>query len=181
MIMLNKKAAIELSLNFLVIIIISLVIFTFGIRFIMNLSSKGTELVDLSVSELDQKIGSIVCEGSDRICVGIDKITIKRKDFGVFGVKIINVLPDTKEFEISITRPTPSGYTKSKQDIPSDSLQWNPKQRSIDIDKNDEATVGIGVGVPAEAVSGTYIFNVEIKTSTGQPYSPIQKLYVVVP
>ena len=176
----NKKAAIELSLNFLVILIISLVIFAFGIRFITTLSTKGTSLVDLSMSELDDKIGSIVCEGSDRVCVGIDKKTIKRKEFGVFGVKIINVL-ESDQFEISVTRPTPSGYTQNKQEIASDALKWNPKQRSVTIAKNEEASFGVGIEVPPEIVSGTYIFNVEIKTQAGQPYSQIQKLYVVVP
>ena len=176
--MINKKA-IELSLNFIVILIISLVIFTFGVRFISTLSSTATELQDLTERDLDEKIGNLICEGSERVCIGIDRRTINRKEFDVFGLKIINIL-EPKDFEIEVSRPSPSGYTKTKQEITNDKLIWNPKSRDIYIGKNEEKTIGIGVEVPADAVSGTYIFNVEIKAD-GKPYSNVQKLYVDVP
>lgn len=172
-----SKKAIELSLNFIVILIISIVIFGFGIIFIQRLSSQATELQDITTAELDERIGNLVCEGSDRVCVGIDRKTIKRTKFDIFGLKIINIL-DSQNFDIIVSRPTPSGYTKTKQEIPSDGLIWNPKSRSILIGKNEERVLGIGVMVPANAVPGTYIFDVKIQTADGKPYSVVQKLYV---
>ena len=181
--MLNKKA-IELSLNFLVILIISIIIFGFGIRFISKLSSTATDLQDLTIGELDQRIGNLICEGSDRVCVGIDRKTIKRTKFDVFGLKIVNIL-DSQNFDVIVSRPTPpspSGYTKNKQEIPTDNLIWSPRIRpSVFIEKNEEKVLGIGVQVPADAVPGTYIFNVKIQTQIGEPYSAVQKLYVDVP
>lgn len=177
--MLNKRA-IELSLNFFVILIISIIIFGFGIRFISRLSSQATELQEITISELDERIGNLVCEGSDRVCVGIDLKTIRRTKFDVFGLKIINIL-ESQNFDINVARPTPSGYTKTKQEIYGDNLILNPKARSVFIEKNEEKNLGIGVQVPADAVSGTYIFNVEIKTQDGKLYSATQKLYVDVP
>lgn len=175
----NKKA-IELSMNFIVILIISIVIFGFGVRFISKLSSQATELQELTISELDERIGSLICEGSDRVCVGIDRKKIAAKKFDVFGLKIINII-DPQNFDVTVSRPAPSGYKKDKQEIPSDNLVVNPKSRSIFIGKNEEKIVGIGVQVPANAQPGTYIFNVRIQTADGQPYSQIQKLYVDVP
>ena len=177
--MINKKA-IELSLNFIIILIISIIIFGFGIRFISKLSSQATELQDLTIGELDDRIGNLVCEGSDRVCIGIDRKTIKRTKFDVFGVKIVNIL-DSQNFDITVSRPSPSGYTKNKAAIEKDDLVWNPKSRSVTIEKNEEKNLGIGIQVPSDAVSGTYIFNVEIKTSDGKPYSNVQKVYVDVP
>ena len=177
--MINKKA-IELSLNFIVILIISIIIFGFGVRFISKLSSQATELQDLTIGELDDRIGNLVCEGSDRVCIGIDRKTIKRTKFDVFGVKIVNIL-DSQHFIVAVSRPTPSGYTKNKAEIPNDDLVWNPKERDIPIDKNEEKNIGIGIQVPADAVSGTYIFDVKIQTSDGKPYSNVQKVYVDVP
>ena len=174
------KKAVELSLNFIVILIISIIIFSFGVRFISKLSSQATELQDLTIGELDERIGSLVCEGSDRVCVGVDRKTIKRTKFDVFGLKILNIL-DSQPFAITVSRPTPSGYTRNRQEIQSDSLAWNPKARDIFIEKNEEKNLGIGVQVPANAVSGTYIFNVEIKSADGKLYSNVQKLYVDVP
>lgn len=177
--MLNRKA-IELSLNFIIILILSIIIFGFGIRFISKLSTQAIELQDVTTSELDERIGNLVCEGSDRVCVGIDRKTIRRTKFDVFGLKIINIL-ESQNFDITVSRPSPSGYTKNKQPIDVDNLVWNPKARSVFIEKNEEKNLGIGVQVPANAVSGTYIFNVIIQTSDGKPYSSTQKLYVDVP
>ncbi|MDP3766212.1 MAG: hypothetical protein Q8R04_06900 [Nanoarchaeota archaeon] len=177
--MINKKA-IELSLNFIVILIISIVIFGFGVRFISKLSSQATELQDITTGELDERIGNLVCEGSDRVCIGIDRKTIRRTKFDVFGLKIINIL-DSQGFDIIVARPVPSGYTKNKAEIQSDNLIWNPQSRTVFTEKNEEKNLGIGIQVPANAVSGTYIFDVKIQTQDGKPYSQVQKLYVDVP
>lgn len=176
----HNKKSIELSLNFIVILIISIIIFGFGVNFISRLSSQATELQEITTAELDERIGSLVCEGSDRVCIGIDRKTIRRTKFDVFGLKIINIL-ETQNFDIVVTRPSPSGYTKNKQEIAGDSLIWNPKARSVVIEKNEEKNLGIGIQVPPNAVSGTYIFDVKIQTSDAKPYSSTQKLYVDVP
>lgn len=47
--MANKKA-IELSLNFIVILIISIILFGFGVVFIKKLSSQAIELQDITTS-----------------------------------------------------------------------------------------------------------------------------------
>ena len=175
----NKKG-IELPLNFLVILIISIVIFGFGIMFISRLSSQATELQDISLSELDERIGNLICEGSDRVCIGVERKTIRRNSFDIFGLKIVNIL-DSQNFDIVITRPTPSGYAKNKAEIQTDNIVWNPKERSIFIEKNEEKSLGMGIQVPANTVSGTYIFNIDIKGKDGKPYSRTQKIYVDVP
>ena len=191
--MTNKKA-IELSLNFIVILIISIVLFGFGVLFIRKLSSQAVELQDITITELDEKIGSLVCEGSDRVCIGIDKKIIKPSKFDVFGLKIINIL-DNQHFEIVVKPANPIGYTKLKQPIQtSGSFHglliappiYSEPGRDVVIDKNEEKSIGIGIQVPANAVSGTYIFDVTIKTSDGTPYTSdgtphTQKLYVDVP
>lgn len=177
--MLNRKA-IELSLNFIIILILSIIIFGFGVRFISELSAQAIELQDVTTGELDERIGNLVCEGSDRVCVGIDRKTTRRTKFDVFGLKIINIL-DSQNFDIIVSRPSPSGYTKNRQPIEADGLTWNPKSRSVFIEKNEEKILGIGIQVPANAVSGTYIFDVKIQTADGKPYSSTQKLYVDVP
>lgn len=186
--MLSKKA-IELSLNFIVILIITLVVFGFGVKFISDLSSKATEIQDVSMSELDNKIGELICEGSERVCLGIERKTITRTNIDTFGLKIINIFED-QHFEVKVLPSDPLGYTKNKQPIqPTDTFHGlliipstyaNPG-RDVLLKKNEEKSIGIAVEVPANAEPGTYIFNIEIKTADGKPYSAIQKLYVDVP
>ena len=183
--MLNKKS-IELSLNFIVIIIISVVIFSFGILFIRNLSQGANEMSQLTLADLDQRISDLACEGSERVCISPDTKTISRKKFDVFGIKIVNVIND-QNFDIIVSYPNPLGYKKDNTPIASPPLTFNPPplklnpaKRSVIIKKNEGKRIGIGVEVPANAVSGTYIFNVEIKTASG-PYVTLQKFYVNVP
>ena len=178
-----KKGAIELSVNFLVIIIISIVIFGFGVYFISKLSATATDLTQMTASELDQKIANLVCEGFDRVCIGTEKKTIQRKKFDVFGIKIFNVMP-AQNFDITINPPTDKlgiKYDKTPIPLTSSQLIVNPGSRSVSISQNEERNIGIGVQVPPDAVPGTYILNVEIKSQGGTQYTPIQKLYVEVP
>lgn len=182
------KKGIELSMNFLVILIISLVIFGFGIYFISQLSSQATGLADITLGELDKKIGDLICEGSVRVCIGIERQVIKKGKLGVFGLKILN-LDDSQEFEVSVTPSNPVGYDSNSKAIlitgnfkglsivPS--IYTNPG-RAVLIDKNEEETMGIGIEVPKQAPPGTYIFNVNIKDSSGNDYSKTQKIYVEV-
>lgn len=174
------KKAIELSLNFIVIIIISIVVFSFGVLFINKLSSQAINIQDITVNELDKKIGELICEGSDRVCVGIEKKTLMKNEFGLFGLKIMNIL-DSQNFTIAVTRPNPSGYQLNKEHINTDLLTWVPKSRSFFIEKNEEKTLGIGVQVPLNTGSGTYIFDVNIYAADGSQYSSVHKLYVEVP
>ena len=177
----RSKKGIELSMNFIVIIIISIVLFGMGIVFISRLANQATELKDLTITELDDRIGDLVCESSQRVCIGTDTKTIKRNQIDFFGLKLLNIL-DKQEFEIRVTRPTPSGYSRTKTEITTDKLIWNPKTRVILIDKNEEREIGIGIQVPPTALTGTYIFNVDILSSfDGTNYVPTQKIYVNVP
>ena len=181
-----NKRGIELSVNFLVILIISIILFGFGITFITKLTREATDLQQLTVSELDQRIGSLVCEGSDRVCIGIDRKTIKKTKFGVFGVRIINII-DEEDFIVQVKPSEPMGYKLDKSEIRKadghPELIINPDFRELKIKKNDVQDIGIGIEVPRDAVSGTYILNVDITraSSPDPPYAKLQKLYVDVP
>jgi len=186
----GKKAAIELSLNFIVVLVISIVIFGFGVAFISRLYRQAIDIQDMTISELDGRIGQLVCEGSDRVCIGVDRKTIPRTEFKVFALNIINILDPPQGntqviFDVKVSPSSPIGYKKDKQVIqPIGSFKGlvvNPVTRDVVMKKNEERSIGIGIQAPADAVSGTYIFNVEIKTLDGKPYSAVQKLYVDVP
>lgn len=169
------KKGIELSINFLVTIVIALTIFGFGVRFIYTLASEATELESLTTSELDKRIGDLLCESTDKVCIGKDKKVIRKGDFDVFGIKIINI-QDVTDFEIIISRPDIPGYTPNNNPIFGDELKWNPKSRTERLEREEENEFGLGISVPKTAISGTYIFDVRV-----EPYGTLHKLYVEVP
>lgn len=176
------KKGIELSLNFLVTVIIAIVIFGFGIKFIYNLASEATQMETLTAEQLDKRIGELLCDSSDRVCIGVEKKTIQKGKFDVFGVKIINI-QDGRNFEITVTI---SGYTKNNEPVKAiglDKIKLKYRE-SFFIERNSEKDVGIGVEVAKDANSGTYILDVIVKAindGVAEPYTGLQKLYVEVP
>ena len=195
----NKKS-IELSMNFIVIIILSIVIFGFGIYFIAHLSSEAKRMTQMSNDALDKKIGDIICGGFDRVCISTGKKIIPKKSYDVFGVKVLNILEpplnsEFRDFQIQVSPPgsylgfdkdgnaIPVGAFQGLTIIPSDASP-NVGVRQFQLKKNEQANVGFGVDVPADAPSGLYILNVDIKTvipSGLELYGSTQKLYVEVP
>ncbi len=177
--MLNKKS-IELSLNFLVIIIISITIFGFGVYFISSLAQEAEDLRGLTQKQIDEQISGFACEGSDRICIVAEKKKIQRGKVGIFGIKILNIL-ESEDFQIVARASSPIGYKRDNSPITSPALIINPPvPRWESINKNEDRIVGIGVQVPKDApIGGTYIIDVEIRY-VGGLYVPLQKLYVEV-
>ncbi|HLC62056.1 MAG TPA: hypothetical protein VJI52_03520 [Candidatus Nanoarchaeia archaeon] len=176
-----KKGAIELSVNFLVIIIISIVVFGFGVYFISKLSATAADLTQMTTSELDQKIANLVCEGYDRVCIGTEKKVIQKKKFDVFGIKIFNVEAN-QYFTVTASSTKRIGPDKSVNSIGSGEIFINPENRpQVLISQNEEKSIGVGVQVNPSAQSGTYILDVKILRSGGSEYVPTQKLYVEVP
>jgi len=176
------KKGIELSMNFLVTIIIALVIFGFGVRFIYTLAAQATDLESITTDELDNKIGQLLCDSTDRVCIGIDKKTIQKGKFDVFGIKVININQGS-DFEMLIS---PSGHVKNNGPItPVEPGKINIKYRqNFFIERNGEESLGVGVEVSRDAESGTYILDVNIKqiaSAGAEPYAGLHKLYVEVP
>ena len=178
-----KKGAIELSMNFLVVLIISIVIFGFGIRFVYNLSKGANDIREMSVEELDKRISDMTCESSDKVCVPVERKTIRRGNFDVFAIKILNVaVNNDQNFIVQASPASPLGYRKDRSPISASKIIINPASRVVQIERNDEQKVAVGIEVPDDAESGTYIFDVKIRQSlSSTDYVPVQKLKVDVP
>lgn len=176
----NKKA-IALSINFLVTLILAITIFSFGIIFARNLMGGAGELTSMTESDLDKQIGSLLCSGNERVCYGIRDKTIRRGDFGIFGIRILNIL-DVGEVEFTVTvydrGMVPKGKTEITYEIDPE-LNILPRTRKDKIPNNEDKTIGIGVEVPRDARPGRYILDISVTYDT-EEYD-FNKLYVTVP
>lgn len=150
-------------MNFLVILIVSLVVFGFGIRFIYKLGAQATKLESMTAQQLDQRIGSLLCE-SEKTCLGIDRKTVKRNDVTFFGLKVINIL-DSQPFSVKIDLTKAfdkNGDTITTPPPLTDYIFHSPDRKNFDLNRNEERNIGIGVEVLKIAKSGTYVFNVAV-------------------
>jgi len=161
------KKGIQLTLNFLVTIIIAVVVFSFGVKFVYNLVSEVSELETLTYDNLNERIGDILCEGADKVCIGVNRKVIPRGKFDVFGIKIINVV-DVEDFNIIIDRSRSKRITNN-QEFSVTANEIDLKFRNtFKIKKNEEENIGIGIEVKKEAPSGIYIFDVWVSYDDGR-------------
>lgn len=205
--MLNKRG-IELSVNFLVVLIISIAVIGFGIRFTYKLVAETSQLQKMSGQELDEKIGELLCAGDLQVCVGIERRKIPRGKVDVFGLKILNVIETTPEstFQVVIrkcryangnsledclaTSPQPLNSIPKILPVSSPS-DLTPYQRIIEkLKRKEESRIAIGVEVNKGAKSGTYVLDLDVYSPPnddliGNPsknrYVTTKKLYVEVP
>lgn len=211
--MLNKRG-IELSVNFLVVLIISIAVIGFGIRFTYKLVGETSELQKASGQELDQKIGELLCADDLKVCVGIERKKVSRGKADLFGVKILNIEDSDKTFDVYVEIPKLAsqgyacGFDKNNNPI-SDTATANNKctqikiihgdlqgsidtaqnpnpyavyKRPVDIPSKKDKTIAIAFEVQKGAVSGTYIYNINVKINgAAANYAATKKLYIEVP
>ncbi|MBD3164247.1 hypothetical protein GF323_03540 [Candidatus Woesearchaeota archaeon] len=161
-----KKAAIELSLNFIVIIIIALVLFGFGINFIYNIISKSNDIAGMTMEELDNSIADLMCSDTEKVCLNKDTLELRPGKYDSVGIKILNVrnnAPQNK-FMISVVRGI---YVDPRNNKPASSkiglIEIFPDNRTVTLKANKAKTFGIAFQLPGSGLpKGTYVFDVDI-------------------
>ena len=178
--LIKSKNAIELSLTFLVAVIIAVVIMIFGINFLYNLTSEATQLDKTTTEQLDKRFAEISCESNDKVCIGIIRKIISKGKTDAFGLKIINIY-ETNEFKVEAS---PSkAFDKQNNEI-ANNINFKYNNDQMTIEKNEEKSLGIAFEVPKDAVSGTYVFDIAVKRRVNDEfiqYDDVQKIYVEVP
>jgi len=180
----KKRGAIGLSVNVLVVIIISLVILVGGITLLYKFIGGAEEIK----AELDQK----TTEELERLLVGQGKkvalplhvATVQRGDSHVFGIGIMNMKENAETFVIRITlkKVADEGLNDITQQVDQGAVvKWvlyNPA--GIQVLPNDHHKESILVNVPKEAVKGQYIYTATVYDSANQVYGNPQKFFVNV-
>ncbi len=194
----NKKAM-ELSINFIVILIITIVIFASSIFMTAKFFKSTTDYQSSIDENTEAQIRALLSEGS-RVAIPLNNMEIKLGHQNYFALGIANRLRHLDgyaDFDVNISFA--KAYTSSSVSICADSAEcplieqeWLlAKDKSVTLKNNEDESIMIMVqvgsslasGKPTEA--GTYIFDVEVKTELNgvmQLYDGhIHKFYVTVP
>ncbi|MBS3142693.1 hypothetical protein J4464_04890 [Candidatus Woesearchaeota archaeon] len=97
-----QKKGFELSINFIVIMILAIVIFGLGIKFVNDFFKQANKLSDKSTEQLDREIGELLCPTNQMVCIPVNRKTIRHGEFDTFGIKIRNVLDKNADFKVYI-------------------------------------------------------------------------------
>ena len=192
----NKKGAIGLAMNIIVILIISVVILTGGILFIQQLIGGAEDIKAQLDQKTEDEIQRLITDQGKKVALPLHTVTIEAGNNHVFGLGILN-LPDSggDRFKIivgepKVLRPDDSVYTSEELDEfgPNYGLDWvlfNLDEMLIS--ENQYRSEPLLVNVPKNAKKGTYIYNVQVNynnVGAGETiwpqYDNIKKFYVTV-
>jgi hypothetical protein len=176
----SNKGAIQLSLNFLVTIIIALVLLAAGIVLLR-------QFVDASVSvqvDVDQRtqdrLAALLDQGQ-QVAVPFSTKELKRGDEHTFVVGVLNIL-DEQQSAFKILIDSSTAVDKEGNNVPVELDEWvSYITDSFSIGKGKHHNARVLLTVPNSAPSGTYIFNVEvINTDSGERYDTLRKITVII-
>ncbi|MDD5086573.1 MAG: hypothetical protein PHV16_02370 [Candidatus Nanoarchaeia archaeon] len=168
-----NKRGFELSINFIVILIISIVVFTFGLYILDRVMNKGDMLSQMLEYQFQEDMWEISCTLDKRVCVYPASIKIRPNKIGGFMLGIVNTL-ETQNFTIDV----------SETDMPriaiSNGVYWLCEDEK-EIKRDKQERIPIVVGVPGGTPKGIYVLDVMVYTESGEKWGDTQKLQIVVP
>lgn len=183
----NKKG-LELSINFIVMLIIVMVVFGFGITFIGKFFTGAQTLKENLDVNTQKRIESLLNTG-EQIAIPINSKELGVGGSSVFGVGILNILGETKDFTINIDCTTALGKAGSQVDIsscqPPKENGWTFKNEVTEsIKNNEQKVVSLLFQVPKGTEPGTYIFTITVKyedeNNVEKTYDVPRKIYMKV-
>ncbi|MBU0457543.1 MAG: hypothetical protein ABH824_06045 [Nanoarchaeota archaeon] len=177
----EKKAAIDLSINTIVIIIISLVILAGGVSLLYKFIGGAEEIkADLDLRTQDELERLLVDQGK-RVALPLHVADIERGKSHVFGIGMLNTLDNKEDFYIEII--SNKVIDTSEQDVTGQQkvMSWlSYRTDGISIASGNNQKESILVSIPDDAIKGQYIFTATVKTTDMNSYGNPQKFIVNV-
>ncbi|MEK6901817.1 MAG: hypothetical protein AABX37_05715 [Nanoarchaeota archaeon] len=180
----NHKGAIELSVNMLVVIILSLVIFAGGVallyKFIGGASDVQKDLDQRTQEELERLL---IDEGKP-VALPLQSATLHAGEQHIFGLGILNI-GEYNQFKVGITfsKYIDQGGIDHTAEQQEDPVTWFLYNRNLfSLQQNEAHTESLLVEVSKTAPKGKYIFTVEVKKGAepGESYGNPQTLIITV-
>jgi hypothetical protein len=180
----GKKGAIELSVNTLVVVIISVVILGGGLALLYSLVSQSWHVKDQLDDQTTAEIERLLTDEGKPVALPFHFAEIVRGDNAVFGVGILNKGGVSGSFYLNVELS--SAVNEAGEDISAqvDVIDWlTYYTKEILLEKEgDQVKEPISVSVPNEAKKGEYIFRVRVchDPDCQDQYGKTQKIYVTV-
>ncbi|MFH1211450.1 MAG: hypothetical protein V1659_00810 [Candidatus Woesearchaeota archaeon] len=202
----NKKAAIELSMNFLVVLIIAIVVFGMGIFVFQKVFKQAKDFHDTIDAQTEERMLKQMIGAGDLVKVINSQEKVSKGKTKIFYLGIKNDLGSPQDFHVYVHRVDPTlSRTYTQTDSPwGDGTTYAFEYTAGPITlQNKEGNIRmLMLTVPKNVLAGTYVFNVAVCVNTPVPdnelvsvtpdadncgdanyyrYSRLQKIYLTVP
>ncbi|MBR9677296.1 hypothetical protein GOV04_04085 [Candidatus Woesearchaeota archaeon] len=156
----NRRSAIELSANIIVVIIIAMVVFGIGLKLVFQALDTGINIKN----ELDQQTRNEIVRqltaGQEKVVVPFDTYKIDVGDSAVYGVGVLNVLNET-EFKVELV------FNKLIRPDKTTTASPNPLPTFFEIDartlkKHERHIFTTAIGVARGTEPGTYVVDATV-------------------
>jgi len=196
----HKKGGLQLSINFVVILIICIVIFSSSLYIIKKFFTHAEEIRMAYDERTEMEIERLLDDGS-RVAIPFDKKKIYIGEFDTFGIGILNMLGiNPAEFKITIEfnkafdkdndvvcatpPPAPVGPQPPAPNTCGDPNTWlqtteypsGPLTIIKSIKNNEQEKFLLGINVQTDE-PGTYIFDLEVCYKNSNTENVAQGLY----
>ncbi|MBI4438814.1 hypothetical protein HY640_02690 [Candidatus Woesearchaeota archaeon] len=182
----KDRKGVELTVNFFVIVALSVVILVFGLKLLYDVLGRAYVQIE-NLGNCDSKQIDILLADS-RVAVCPQKATIGRGASGRMWLGILNT-DDNTAFKVELEAG--SGVDSAGGRIDGVAFVFNYVS-SYTIGRNKDQKVAVVVSVPKEIPRGTYPVSVFVCSGSSTPgscknmapaerYAPVQKFYVAVP
>jgi len=176
------KKAFELSINFLVIVIIAIVMLALGLKLITDFFGKATEIHAIIDEGTKAEINEMLSRG-EQVAVPFNLKQISKGEQDTFGIGILNTAKTDLDFQIMIDFDKAFGTDDSQLNV-QDAENWLLYDDEVfNLEPSENKQIPVLVQVPKNAKPGTYIFNVFVFQKTSQndlPYGSTNKIRVIV-
>jgi hypothetical protein len=184
--MFNNKKGIELSVNFIVMLILAVAVFAGGLMFAAKFFSKAESMRANLDAETERQIEKLLDSGSP-VVVPISTKEIFRTKYDTFGLGVLAKYNG----EYSISCGESSAFSNSKDRAKLEDTGFGDwltlPQEKLTLNKNQKGKVMILVQVPKGALSGTYMYRCAVTVTSvdaglaGKEYDNPVQIIVRVP
>jgi hypothetical protein len=159
------RKAVELSVNFIVTIIIAIVVFAAGLYLLGKTRSQVSGLIDDNDAAVQKMIEDIECSGGQYACIGTREKSIVAGKAEYFTVKLFNNRDSETLFNITIT-PLSAFAAGTKESISASVIAEKvavSAEKNYTIGSKQEKSTVMGAMIKRGSPSGTYQFQISVE------------------
>jgi len=174
----EKRGALELSMNTIVIIVIGVTLLTLGLRWIYGLFGGLQERTGEIDEQLKKQISNLFEGGDESLIIRPNSVTIQQGKNKDLAFAIRNAISDGKEHDFSYTIELTNTEGKNTEEV----MAWitSSQGQEINVASGQLHYELVPVDIPKSAPIGTYRFEVTLKADNPEGNSKANFIVRVV-
>ncbi|MBT4805269.1 hypothetical protein HON71_03790 [Candidatus Woesearchaeota archaeon] len=180
----KKKAALGLSVNTLVVIIMGMVLLVGGMALLYKFIGGAVEIENQLSEKTNNELERLLINQGKQVALPFQVADISRGEGHVFGLGMLNIGGVGDQFNIFVELSKALDESEVEFTAP-EALNWLLYyKKPMTILEGEHKKEGILVNVPKDGLLGSYVFNVKVCTAlpcdSSNQYGNTQKFYVNV-